>query len=539
MYFHGFTWAQATVAINFLGAHAYTVKYFKSRILYQVPVEEIRLALEKAHPYMDVHIATLCPFNLQMVPLVCHIPEGERPIGWQRWELTTAEHLCDTYSLDATLCLPGKEEYKAHAKHCVPECELKPFHWQTVPPPHRPQTTSSPSKPLPVEDSSTALYMSAMTYYDQNTAGSHGTKSVLLLAFSAPTKKQVTVLIPRRISAPAAPLTCKRQHEQEASNTNLAANISVKPQPTRHTNVSKAKPTKASALATTALKYTLKSRAPAPSNINGVVKKPALPDLSSASEAEPAPGEGDDAASVKAIGLNAHKVERNELEVLPVKKPRLTLNGRADPPPPPPLKCAPLLPPVEPSSKAKGKTKAVAPALPPVISPSKWQRLSQGKKLSCSFRGSFLCRAFPRLMQTSSPTAKGNLHTLEGDDKALLSMEVENVDNIIYAWAFHPQVDLQFHEPPLHQALEYMKLSMLPPAPDSFTKPSHSMRNGCDSLGHATTVPWLASLMNASLKTKLVRRSVPSARPAIMALALRIGMPINYIAQQLSWTLLL
>ncbi len=37
---------------DFLGAHAYTVKYFESRILYQVPAEEIHLALEKAHLYL-------------------------------------------------------------------------------------------------------------------------------------------------------------------------------------------------------------------------------------------------------------------------------------------------------------------------------------------------------------------------------------------------------------------------------------------------------------------------------------------------------
>ncbi|KAK0216677.1 hypothetical protein EDD85DRAFT_798286 [Armillaria nabsnona] len=230
---------------NFLGARAYTVKYFESRILYQVPVEEICLALVKAHPYL------------------------------------------------------------------------------------------APKEPM----------------------------------FSAPTKKQVAVLIPPHISAPAAPLMHNAQCEPEASNTTPAAGIFVQPQPTRRTNGSEAKPTKASVLTTTAPKYTFKSKAPAPSYIKDVVAKPALPVL-----AEPASDEEDDAASVEAISLNAQEVERNEIEVLLVKKPRLTSIVKASLPPPcayhpltgeplagvlyvllsAPLKCAPLLPPAGPSSKAKG-----------------------------------------------------------------------------------------------------------------------------------------------------------------------------------------
>ncbi|KAK0481338.1 hypothetical protein IW261DRAFT_1562630 [Armillaria novae-zelandiae] len=58
------------------------------------------------------------------------------------------------------------------------------------------------------------------------------------------------------------------------------------------------------------------------------------------------------------------------------------------------------------------------------------------------------------------------------------SLTTDVVDNTIYSRAFHPSVDLQYHEPPSHQALESMKLSLLPAAPDSLTKPVGQIRSG-------------------------------------------------------------
>ncbi|KAK0221095.1 hypothetical protein EDD85DRAFT_960256 [Armillaria nabsnona] len=375
---------------NFLGARTYPVKYFESRILYQVLVEEICLALEKAHPYL--FNLYNCRYGLalrsQMVPLV-------------------HPRLSIFYPLNATLCLLGEEECKAHVEHCMLECELKPFRWQAVPLPYCLQTTSSPSKPLPVEDSSTATRVSHPTMIRTPQAPKEPT-------FSAPTKKQVAVLIPPHISAPAAPLMHKA-------------------------------------------------------------------DLSSVSEAEPASDEEDDAASVEVIGLNVQEVEHNEIEVPLVKKPRLTSIVKASLPPPCHLSNAHLF--FLPRDRLP-KPKAAMPTSPPVISPPKQvhplrskQSPPHSSKGHCKAKSSpvpsegLSCvTPSPSPMQTSSPVAKVNLHALEGDDKALSFMAADNVDNIIYVQAFHPQVDLQFHEPPLHQALEYMKLSMLPPAPDSLTK---------------------------------------------------------------------
>ncbi len=52
-----------------------------------------------------------------------------------------------------------------------------------------------------------------------------------------------------------------------------------------------------------------------------------IADLSSASEAEPTSDEEDAAVGIEAIVLNRHEMEHNETEVLPVKKPCLTLTG--------------------------------------------------------------------------------------------------------------------------------------------------------------------------------------------------------------------
>ncbi|KAK0481337.1 hypothetical protein IW261DRAFT_1562626 [Armillaria novae-zelandiae] len=52
------------------------------------------------------------------------------------------------------------------------------------------------------------------------------------------------------------------------------------------------------------------------------------------------------------------------------------------------------------------------------------------------------------------------------------------VDNTIYACGFHPDINLQFHEPPSCEALKHMKMSLLPAAPDSLTKPPSQVCSG-------------------------------------------------------------
>ncbi|KAK0466535.1 hypothetical protein IW261DRAFT_1426879 [Armillaria novae-zelandiae] len=55
---------------------------------------------------------------------------------------------------------------------------------------------------------------------------------------------------------------------------------------------------------------------------------------------------------------------------------------------------------------------------------------------------------------------------------------VHVVDNTFYVHTFHPALDLQFHEPPSHEALKHLKLSALPVAPKSLSQPPKQFRKG-------------------------------------------------------------
>ncbi|SJL14893.1 uncharacterized protein ARMOST_18369 [Armillaria ostoyae] len=480
---------------NLIGARAYTASYFETRLLHQAPVEEIYEALEKAHPYLEAHMDTLREFNLfdcryglalrsQIKRLVSRIHEEERPIAWKRWELKDPEYLRDTYALNETLCLPGDEEYETHGEHCVPECELKPFRRQTLPPPRRPQATPSPAKPS-TEDTSPAAKKAPRPTMIRTPQPPKEP------SFTSPAKKKVAVVLPLRSSGPSAPNTCKRQHEQEALNTPPTAETSEKAKPTKSTTGPKARSARPSAPKAAALKSALKKQTPAPSNVKRVVKKPALPENpSSDSEAEPKSDEEDGAVSVEAVALDEQGIESDEIEVPPVKRPRLALASAASSPPPrayhpltgepltgllyvpltAPSDPAPPLPPAGPSTKVKGKQKAAPPASPSPVPASQRSRPSRGRKPSPrSSKGRRKATCSP------GPSSSNIADTVAGNHT---SLEADNVDNTIYARAFHPQIDLQFHEPPSRQALEYMKLSMLPSAPDSLTKPVSQIRNG-------------------------------------------------------------
>lgn len=203
-----------------------------------------------------------------------------------------------------------------------------------------------------------------------------------------------------------------------------------------------------------------------------------MPESSSGSEVVLASEEEDDAVG----GSNGGVPEgggwlSDELEAPPVKKPRLAHAEGSIPPPPrayhpltgsplsgllyvplaAPADSAPPLPATEPSSKSKGKEKAIEPSSP--ASPSPHGRAARNK------------RSPPRSSKDRRKAHKSPVPSeSKAGDTATPALEADNVDNRIYARAFHPQIDLQFHEPPSRQALESMKLSMLPPAPDSLTK---------------------------------------------------------------------
>ncbi|KAK0229021.1 hypothetical protein IW262DRAFT_1293689 [Armillaria fumosa] len=112
---------------------------------------------------------------------------------------------------------------------------------------------------------------------------------------------------------------------------------------------------------------------------------------------------------------------------------------------------APPLPAVESSSKGKGKGKTRVTALPALAA---------------------LAPASPVIDTTSNQRLASKI-----------------VDNTIYARGFHPNIDLQFHEPPSCEALEHMKMSLLPAAPESLTKPPSQIRSGREYVYHCHSDP--------------------------------------------------
>ncbi|PBK59106.1 hypothetical protein ARMSODRAFT_983275 [Armillaria solidipes] len=373
------------------------------------------------------------------------------------------KHLQDTYSLNETLCLPGEDEYQAHAQHCVPECELKPFRHQALPLPRRPQATPSPLKPPADEDHPAISKMPHPTMIRTPQPPQEP-------SFASPTKKQVAIVLPSQGSGSAAPFMHKHQHDQEALKASPATKTNKKVKLVEPKVPSKAGPAKA-----TASKAASKTKnAPVPSKQTSTVKKPVLIDPSSDSKAD---SEEDDAATGEAPAPADEDALSDKIEVPPIKRPRLASVANTSPPPPHayhPLTGEPLtgllyislaapsdpvppLSPAGPSAKAKGKQKATAKASPPPVSAPKRSRSSHGKQ--------------------PLPLADAIIDETVIRDPSSSALEADNIDNMIYARAFHPQIDLQFHEPPSRQALEYMKLSMLPSMPDSLTKPVSQIRN--------------------------------------------------------------
>ncbi|KAK0238226.1 hypothetical protein EDD85DRAFT_790266 [Armillaria nabsnona] len=424
--------------------------------------------------------------------------------------------------LDKMLCLPGKAEYQPHGAYCVPEGDLRPFHCQVLPPPQHLQAPTSlvlPSEedlpcskmiraPQPPKEPCKSLCPSLTVVPEIDS---------FLAAFASPSKKQVSVVLPMQGSTTSPPLTRKCQREQEVPLVTSTPKPNMRGKPTRHSALTK-------------------KEVPTPSKSKGAVKKPVLVDPSSDSDPGSTPdGEEYDANGGAAV-FGDEDEESDEVTVPLVKRFRKMTVDASSPPPPhayhpltgepltgllyvsltAPAAPAPPLPPAEFSSKAKGKEKAIAPSSP----------------VSLSLHSCAVCnkRSPPRSSKdrrkaNRSPIASGSKVVAAATPTA--SLEAAPVDNTIYVRAFHLQVDLQFHEPPSCQALEYMKLLMLPLAPDSLTN--------LPCL--ATIVLCLGTPRSVSLRVKLERRSAVDARLVAMVPALCAGMPINFAALPPFWTL--
>ncbi|KAK0244874.1 hypothetical protein EDD85DRAFT_785242 [Armillaria nabsnona] len=439
---------------NLIGARAYTARYFDITLMYTVPRDEIFQALEKAHLYLDAHRDTLQELQVldswyglalhgQIGRLVHSLPVDQCVTKWEQWTLTNKEQQRNTarWSISCMVHIAFQRGTLGlfAVRFCLPHDISKLQLCKMI---RVPQPPKEPS-------------------------------------FMSPSKKQVSVVLPVQGSTMSPPLTRKHQREQEVPLVTSTPKTNMRGKPTRHS----------------ALK---KKEVPMPSKSKGTIKKPVLMDPSSNSDPGSAPdGEEYDADSGTAV-FGDEDEESDEVMVPPVKRFWKMTVDESSPPPPhayhpltgeplsgllyvpltAPAAPAPLLPPAELSSKAKGKERAVAPSSP--VSPSVRNRAVRNKmSLPCSSRD--------RHRANRSPVTSGSQVVAIATPAAFL--EVAPVDNTIYMQAFHLQVNLQFHEPPSCQALEYMKLSMLPLAPDSLTNLPHL----------ATIVLCLGTLRSASL----------------------------------------
>ncbi|KAK0243533.1 hypothetical protein EDD85DRAFT_947721 [Armillaria nabsnona] len=435
------------ICSNLRGAQIYTAAYFETGALNRAMVAEL-----------DAHMDTLILFKLvdssyglALRSLIYHvtrrIPATQRMSAWKVWELTGFEHLRNTYDFRETMCIPGDPGYAPDGHSSVGEVDLRPFCLAVVPPPIKPAPALSPSKSVDVPTpsaSSTKLPKPKMI---------HTPQAPKEPSFASPTKKQVSVVLPPKSANSSPPMTRKRQRAPDPIKTTPALKVE-KASPAKPTALKRAVQTRAAA----------KKKAPAPAK--PAVKKPILVDPSSDSEVELESDDEGDAVE----GSNGEAPEgegwlSDEIEVSPVKKPRLAPAEGSNPPPPSPTDPAPPLPATEPPSKSKGKAKATEPSSP--VSPSP--------------RGHAACNQWspPRSSQDHRKARKSPIPSgSKAGSAATPALQAGNVDNKIYARAFHPQIDLQFHEPPSRQALESMKLSMLPLAPDSLTKAPTQVRSG-------------------------------------------------------------
>ncbi|KAK0214350.1 hypothetical protein IW262DRAFT_1300444 [Armillaria fumosa] len=241
-----------------------------------------------------------------------------------------------------------------------------------------------------------------------------------------PGKKLISVILPPMGSAlvhflflifsQGGPNTHKRQREQEAV-TNTPAPLS------NVCLITGASSSEKVAGPSRSKPGPVPVRSHAKSTVVITTKKPTF-DPSSDSEAPESSvdGEGPSDNPGPLFYLSDNDLLSDEVPLPPPKRTCIASPGCEESLPPPP----------RPSSKAKGKQKQVEPSTPPPAS------------------------------------APSNPH--DHDSPV--------IDHTIYARGFHPQVDLQFHEPPSHEALERLKLSALPAAPTSLLKPPKQIRQG-------------------------------------------------------------
>ncbi|PBL03909.1 hypothetical protein ARMGADRAFT_1022465 [Armillaria gallica] len=429
------------ICSNLHGAQIYTAAYFELGALNRATVDEL-----------DAHMDTLSLFKLvdssyglTLHSLIYHvtrwIPAVQHVRAWKVWELSGSEHLQNTYDFPETLCILGDPGYAPDDDSSVREADLRLFCLAVVPPPIKPAVMPSSSKSVdvPVPSASRASIFSKKVPKPKMICTPQAPREP---SFASPTKKQVSMVLPPKNAKSSPPMMCKCLHAPEPVKTTLVLKVDKAPP---------AKPV-APKLAVQ-MHATTKKKVPMPTKPKPTVKKPILMDSSSDSEVEhESDGEEDTMEGSHGEAPEGEGWLSDKIEVPLIKKPHLVHAEGSNPPPPLPTDPVPPLPVTEPPSKSKGKGKATEPSSP--ASPSLRGHATRNKRSPpCSSKDH--CKTHKSPVPSGSKAGNAVTPTLEADN-----------------------IDLQFHEPPSRQALESMKLSMLPPAPNSLTKAPMQVCNG-------------------------------------------------------------
>ncbi|KAK0499340.1 hypothetical protein EDD18DRAFT_1349523 [Armillaria luteobubalina] len=487
---------------NLMWARTVAARYFETAARRAAPTGEVINSVEKAHVYLDAHMYILESFELAdsryglalraaVSLLVARIPSDLRRLEWSKWTVRPSEESRNDYRLDESLLLPGEDGYEANSDHCVFEGDVRPYRVVKLPPPRRPTVTPSPKKPM------TGVPEPPLPAPKRPPPpAAPSPEPPKELAFSAPGRKLVGVMLPPAGSALGGPNTRKRQREQAAITEAPVPISSVRDEPIVEASSSKKLPktpvpasvpqASTSKPKSTAGPVGLKKRArkvlrksPAPSvpKPRPTAKKPNFVP-SSDSEVPESSGEDEDRpASKEPWFLPSDEPISAGITPPPAKRVRLASPVHEEPLAPPPRAYHPLtgeplshfrfvnlsapsepappLPSAGLSSKVKGKKREVAPPSPTPAVESLVK--PKGKKR--------LAAVLPSLLPSARPSGSN-------------SGAARPIDNTFYARAFHPGLDLQFHEPPSREALERLKLSALPKAPSSLTKPPKQIRTG-------------------------------------------------------------
>ncbi|KAK0474745.1 hypothetical protein IW261DRAFT_1568229 [Armillaria novae-zelandiae] len=418
---------------NLVSARSLTARYFELDARMAASPEELLRVLNKAHIYLDAHMGILRDFKLVdsryglslrtlISVLVSRIPFEQRPLAWRRWFLTELEMDRNDYKLDETFSLPGEEGYEVNGDHSVLEIDLRPL--TSVP---SPASVAPPETPVPLPS------------IPAGPAINKRPRPSMIKTLEPPKDPVFPPFSTQKVegrrspsgSPPPVPIASKRKRAQGSAAQLPADDPEIK-------------------------RSTRSTKPPAPFSSLKLSKPPASRrgTRTSARTAKVAPvheppatlaknrtlayssgnvvlsDSGDDDSTLQDIARHDSGQETEEIMSRPIKRVRLVSPAAVSSPP------APLSEPVQPfpvagtSSKGKSKGKARVAALPA-----------------------------PAVVAPVSPVAA-------------------IVDNTIYARGFHPDINLQFHEPPSREALERMKMSLLPSAPESLTKPPSQVRSG-------------------------------------------------------------